>query len=68
MSLCRFGEYDVYIYRTGVGSYVCCCCSLRPPFSDDFVYSLVGELKEHVDRHRAIGDRVPTDNDIDAWA
>lgn len=57
MSYCRFGESEVYAYRSHNG-YECCACSLEDPPRIITVASPEA-LVIHLHRHVAKGDDVP---------
>ena len=65
MSYARFGaESDVYVYHHYIGFIECCGCSLvEAEDGEDFGFAKLQtarEALEHLDKHRAAGDEVPT--------
>lgn len=70
MSYCRFGEADAYIYMTYSG-FDCCACSLATKAAKDVDdYEPVGpfttarSMLDHIAEHRAQGDHIPDDVDL----
>jgi len=68
MAYCRFGDSDLYIYRTGWdGPFVCQLCLLVmgetleavPKGSLDYQCSTREELVQHVQAHEQAGHKAP---------
>jgi hypothetical protein len=70
VTICQWGEADVYIYKDVRGGFACCGCSLRgrSPSVDEmdssadattFFVDTAEEILLHMHEHKDAGDRIP---------
>lgn len=59
MSICRFGEADVYVFYDIAGGITCCACSLQKKDWSSFNCATNDEMIAHLKQHVEAGDYVP---------